>query len=274
MDNTTGTKALKLQDLTPEGNVIANVATIGQTDREGDVAEPGYFGQQKSRMLWGHQLMTWIGKGEVAERGDDVLFEGQFFMDTQTGSEAYKTVKAMGDLADWSYGYLIKPGGARKAAPNIGASRVLQPLPDGQPGVDLYEVSPVVRGAGFDTGTLAMKQWAPGLDLPADTKFSDQLQGTVVAIQQTIDRAAAIKQLRDSEGKPLGKQAVELLTQMADGLTELQGTVADLLPATEPTQDPPLTDPPDPDNPEVEGEAAAAMANAHAHMDQLVASLP
>jgi hypothetical protein len=194
-------------------------------------------------------------------------------MDTQTGSEAYKTVRAMGDLADWSYGYLIKPGGSRKAAPGVGAARVLQPLPDGSPGADVYEVSPVVRGAGTDTGTLEMKQWAPGSELPKDQKFSDQLQGTVVALQRAIERGAAIKQLRDDEGKPLGKQTVELLEEMSGALTQLQGTVADLLP-TNTEQDPPPTDPPDPTDPEVEGEAAEAMANAHAHMEQLVAGLP
>lgn len=262
-------KALTIEDLTAEGQVEAKVAQLGVVDRDLDITEPGYFGKQATRMVWGHQWLSWIGKGTIYEDGDAAMFSGQFFMDTQAGAEAYKTVKAMGELAEWSYGYEVLPGGSRKAAPDSGARRVLQPRADGTPGATVFEVSPVLQAAGVGTGTTAIKgdAWVPGEPLPTDQKFSDQLQATVVSMQRAIARAQAIKELREDEGKPLGQQTVELLGEMNGALEKLQGTVAALLPTTE--QAPPEVPPAD------EGAAQAdALRAAHAHLEQLVAGLP
>ena len=263
-DDTPQVKALQLKDVTAEGKVLANVATLGVVDREGDLAEPGFFGKQATPMAWGHQWLSWVGKGTVYEDGDDALFDGQFFMDTQAGDEAYKTVRAMGDLGQWSYGYAVHQGGQRPPDTGTKARRILQPLADGSPGAKMLEVSPVLHGAGVATGTVAIKgAWVPGTPLPTDQKFSDQLQGTVVAVQQAIERAQAIKALRDDEGKPLGEQSVVLLTDMAAGLTKLQGAVAAVLDDdNDPEQDPTTTD------------AGAAARAAEAHMELLVAGLP
>lgn len=258
-------KALQLKDVTAEGKVLANVATLGVTDKVGDLTKHGFFGKQAAPMAWGHQWLSWIGKGDVYEDGDDALFTGEFFMDTQAGEEAFKTVRAMGDLGQWSYGYQPLPGGARPPTSGEKANRVLQPLPDGSTGVKVLEVSPVLHGAGTATGTIGIKgAWVPGTPLPTDMKFSDQLQGTVVAVQQALERAQAIKALRDDEGKPLGEQTVVLLTDMDAALVKLQGAVAAVLDDdTDPPTDPPTT----PD-------AGAAARAAEAHMESLVAGLP
>ncbi len=259
-------KALQLKDVTAEGKVLANVATLGVVDKVGDLTKHGFFGKQAAPMAWGHQWLSWIGKGTVYEDGDDALFDGQFFMDTQAGDEAFKTVRAMGDLGDWSYGYQPLPGGARAPANDEKGRRVLQPLADGSTGVKVLEVSPVLHGAGQQTGTVGIKgAWVPGSPLPTDQKFSDQLQGTVVAVQQAIERAQAIKELRDDEGKPLGEQTVALLADMDTALVKLQGAVAAVLD----------TDPTDPTTPPaVAVDAAQAARAAEAHMEQLVAGLP
>lgn len=263
-DQTPQVKALALKDVTAEGKVLANVATLDVVDREGDLTKRGFFGKQPTPMAWGHQWLSWVGKGTVYEDGDDALFTGEFFMDTQAGDEAFKTVRAMGDLGQWSYGYAVHPGG--QAPPDAGtkARRILQPLADGSPGAKMLEVSPVLHGAGVDTGTVAIKgAWVPGTPLPTDQKFSDQLGGTVVAVQQAIERAEAIKALRTKEGKPLGEQTVELLASMGTALTKLQGAVAAVLDDdNDPVQDPTTPD------------AGAAARAAEAHMELLVAGLP
>lgn len=256
-------KALQLKDVTAEGKVLANVATLDVVDREGDLTKHGFFGKQPTPMAWGHQWLSWVGKGTVYEDGDDALFAGEFFMDTQAGDEAFKTVRAMGELGQWSYGYAVHPGGQRPPDAGVKARRILQPLPDGTPGAKMLEVSPVLHGAGVATGTVAIKgAWVPGTPLPTDQKFSDQLQGTVVALQQAIERAQAIKALRDKEDKPLGEQTVVLLADMAAGLTKLQGAVAAVLDDDNPEPDPTTPD------------AGAAARAAEAHMELLVAGLP
>ena len=38
---------------------------------------------------------------------DKATFKGEFFMDTESGKEAYNLVKAMGDLQQWSFGFKV-----------------------------------------------------------------------------------------------------------------------------------------------------------------------
>ena len=57
--------------------------------------------------------------------------------------------------------------------------------------MDIIEVSPVLRGAGVGTGTIAAKQ-----------RFADQLDSTLKAIEDTLERAKSIAKLRANNDKP------------------------------------------------------------------------
>ncbi len=82
---------------------------------------------------------------------DSAIAELQFFMDTQTGREHFEVVKGLGDLGEWSYGFDVEEKGEPdKSQREMGVVRILKKL-------IVHEVSPVLKGAGVGTGTLAVK---------------------------------------------------------------------------------------------------------------------
>lgn len=150
-------KHLNVKDITPSGEVQAVFATLNVKDSDGDVTLPGFFGEQRTRMVWGHAWGgDWIGKGSVHEEGNEAIFEGGFFMDTKAGEERFKQVRAMEDLAEWSYGFDILKGGAKAGEFAGERVRFLQPAGEG-PGSIIHEVSPVLVGAGEGTRTVSLK---------------------------------------------------------------------------------------------------------------------
>ena len=58
-------------------------------------------------MVWSHKWDMPIGKGTIAQDDDKAVFKGEFFMDTESGKEAYNLVKNMGDMQQWSFGYKV-----------------------------------------------------------------------------------------------------------------------------------------------------------------------
>tara|TARA_B100001059_G_C17831961_1_gene585232 strand:- start:590 stop:1663 length:1074 start_codon:yes stop_codon:yes gene_type:complete len=93
-----------------------------------------------------------IGKGKIIEDGSKATFEGEFFMDTESGKEAYNIVKNMGDLQQWSFGYKVddsERGTFQDGEKEIDA-RYLK-------GLTVFEVSPVLVGANQETYTMAIK---------------------------------------------------------------------------------------------------------------------
>ncbi len=146
-------KGIKVDD---QGKVSLVFGTMNVIDHDGDVTLPGAIGEpQKVRMSaynhssWGNALP--VGKGIVYEKGDDMLYEGQFFLNTVIGKETYETVKAMEDLQEYSYGFDIKEASYGQFGPDNRDVRFLK-------GLKIFEVSPVLLGAGIDTRTLAIKE--------------------------------------------------------------------------------------------------------------------
>ena len=137
------------------GTVQAAFSVFNTIDSDGDVVKPSAFKDgQEVPMVWSHRWDAPIGKGTVHVGRKQATFDGHFFLDTQAGMEAYKTVKNMGALQEWSFGF-----------------RVLEDEEgefDGQrvrflKGLELFEVSPVLVGANRETRTLAIKGAVPDL---------------------------------------------------------------------------------------------------------------
>jgi len=135
------------------GTVQAAFSVFNTIDSDGDVVKPSAFKDgQEVPMVWSHMWDNPVGKGTVKVSRKQATFDGHFFLDTQAGMEAYKTVKNMGSLQEWSFGF-----------------RVLEDEEgdfDGQrvrflKGLELFEVSPVLVGANRETRTLAIKGAAP-----------------------------------------------------------------------------------------------------------------
>lgn len=240
-------KAFKAQDLTSEGKVAAIIATLEVKDKDGDVTLPGFFGQQPTRMVWSHQWDRWVGKGRVYEDGGAAVFDGEFFMDTQAGEEAYRLVKGMGDLAEWSYGFDILPGGSREADWKGERVRLLQPKDDGTPGVKVHEVSPVLVGAGEGTRTLALKDG----QVPT---LAEQVSSALASVEAVAQSVTALDAKLREGGHTLSEAKAAVLAELEDGLQKALATVSPVLHT--PTDDP-----------------AVAMRAAHAHLEHLLAGL-
>lgn len=162
--------AVKDMDLTDEGEVKVAFAEFETVDREGDYTFAGSMPSGKELPISAFSHASWpakgglppTGRGSIKEDGSLAVFAGKFFLKTTHGRDAYETVKGMGDLQEWSYGYEV----LEKAAPPQGvkAKRGLKRL-------DVFEISPVLIGAGGRTFTMGIKsiqsefsdaQWALG----------------------------------------------------------------------------------------------------------------
>jgi len=139
------------QDADTTGEFRAEFATLNVIDHDGDVTVPGAFqdGQETLIEAWNHNYgQLPVGKGVIHEDEDKAVVEGHFFLDTQGGLEHYKTVKALGDLQEWSYTFDVEDSGYGEF--------------DGQDvqflrKLDVWGVAPVERGAGIDTRTTDIK---------------------------------------------------------------------------------------------------------------------
>jgi len=134
-----------------EGSFTAVFSTLNVMDRDGDVTRPGAFqdGQKVRISYWGHSWYELpVGKGVIHADDEKAWVEGQFFLDTERGLQTYRTVKNLEDLQEWSYGFdIVKSSLGKFDGQDV---RFLEAL-------DVYEVSPVMLGAGIGTRTTGIK---------------------------------------------------------------------------------------------------------------------
>ena len=141
-----------------KGQVKAVFSVFNTLDSDGDVVLPDAvrsgFKSGDVPMVWSHKWDMPIGKGKINKDKDKATFEGNFFMDTESGKEAYNLVKNMGDLQQWSFGFKVNDSEYGKFQKDASADeqdvRYLKDL-------SVYEVSPVLVGANQDTFTMAIK---------------------------------------------------------------------------------------------------------------------
>ena len=152
MKKKTYTGAIQLKENSDQtGEFSAVFATMNVIDHDGDVTLPGAFkdGQNVRIASWGHKWNELpVGRGVIHADDEKAWVDGAFFLDTDAGMEHYKTVKALGDLQEWSYGFDILERSFGKFQ-----EKDVQFLK----GLDVFEVSPVLLGAGIGTQTTAIK---------------------------------------------------------------------------------------------------------------------
>jgi hypothetical protein len=203
-----------------EGTVTAVFARFNVKDADGDVTLAGYFGKQHVAIADSHDRSKIVGRGTITEQLDVAVLTGRYFLETSKGKEAYLTTKAMGDLQEWSYGYRILEGGVRLGQDNGEDVRFLQPKADGTAGVDVHEVSTVLRGSGVGTGTTSIK--SDGL------RFVDQAEKVAQAAELLFTRAEEIKQMRAEKGSTLGDEALARLVVVKTRLENVATMLTDL----------------------------------------------
>lgn len=178
-------KSFKPTDLklSEEGVIEAAFAQLNVVDHDGDLTIPGAFAAKEVPMsAYGHT--SWdgalpVGKGTISERGDWAVFSGQFFMETTHGRDAYQTVKALGSLAEYSYGFNV-----RDSAPGVHEGKNVRVLK----ALDVFEVSPVLMGAGIGTHTLAIKSGGPVADSPWSEHILWYAEGLPALVKRAHDR--------------------------------------------------------------------------------------
>ena len=150
---------ITLKTLDDEGHGLARIATLSAIDHDGDTYEAGAFGgadgEQWAQILGAHNWnMVPLGKARVFERGDEALAELHMNLGTDAGKEWHAALKfdleggAGAAIQEWSYGFRVLDAGREERDGD--QVRVLKRL-------KVFEVSPVVQGAGVNTGTLVMK---------------------------------------------------------------------------------------------------------------------
>lgn len=138
-----------------KGIVSAVFSTFNVKDSDGDVTLPGAFDEGAPVVISSYNHTSWggarpVGKGTIRATKSEAILDGQFFMDTADGRETFAVVKglAASGLGEWSYGFevLDAEAGVYEGEDVMFLKRL-----------KVFEVSPVLRGAGVNTRTLAVK---------------------------------------------------------------------------------------------------------------------
>lgn len=221
-------------DSAKEGDFEVAFAKTGVVDKDRHLTEPGAF-PSKAVPISSYGHTSWpergarlpVGRGDIAEVGDLAKAAGRFFVDTTHGRDTYLTVKALGELQEWSYGYKILEKARGKDA--TGPILHLRKL-------DVREVSPTLVGAGNETRTLGIKSGdseGPLAGLP----FAEAIERVLLDAGEIVARSKALRELRVKEGRELSATNRERLARLREEilrLEELRAEVDDLLARTDP----------------------------------------
>src|SRR3972149_45705 len=189
------------------GPVQAAFSVFNVIDSDGDVVKPSAFKDgQETPMTWAHKWDQPIGKGTVKVSRKQAVFDGHFFLDTQAGLEAYKTVKNMAGLQEWSFGF-----------------RVLDDEEgdfDGQrvrflKGLELFEVSPVLIGSNRETRTLAIKGAVP--DLSALKDMMGEMRGAMGTMRSAMVRMERAMGMEEDRAEAEEEKAPESASEPEGG---------------------------------------------------------
>lgn len=154
--------------LSGEGSVEAEFSVFDVEDRDGDVVTASalkpYHGKELP-MVWAHDWAQPVGKGTLAISEKSAVFAGSF-LSTTRGQEAYETVKQMGDLQQWSWGFRVTESHWEKHG-----SKTVRLIK----GVEPFEVSPVLVGANPYTSTVAIKSRLVDLEEAMRTELHEKL---------------------------------------------------------------------------------------------------
>ncbi len=211
--------------LTDEGAITLAFSQLDVIDRDGDITVTGAIPTKDVPMsAYGHT--SWdgalpIGRGTVRESAGWGVFDGSFLMDTDQGRNAHATVRAMAELQEYSYGY--NPMEVSFGQVDGKPVRYLRAL-------DIFEVSPVLIGAGVGTHTLAIKSGQPGPGLP----YADYLEGLLGEWKAFMDRTRDRAEFRVKEGRSLSAASRQRLLALAEVHREAGADLDLFLSETEP----------------------------------------
>lgn len=217
VNNNMETKAFSLKEITDKGIGRAVIATLGVVDKDKDVAMAGAFGVQHIKLLPAHDRTSVpLGKGIIKEEGTAVVADFAFNLSIQKAMDWYNALRFDLDngvpIQEWSYGFVPK-------LYELGNK-------DGQPvrflkAVEVFEISPVLRGAGEGTRTLALKE--------EGERYIDQTERTLAEVTALVGRSEELASLRAKDGRSLSIENQQRLEILYASLAEIQGELKMLL---------------------------------------------
>ena len=210
-----------LGDDAPEGSVQAVFSTFGIRDLGDDVTLKSFFtdGQEIAMSSWGHMWNNLPpGKGVIRVGEKTAVFDGQFFMDTVSGQEHYKTIRNLGGLQEWSFGYETLKSHMGDHDDDI--ERQARFLEKGE----IYEVAPVLIGMNRDTYTVGIK---------GGRTFADELDMALAAMSSLVERSRSLAGLRAQDGRTLSDRKREQLTKALADLRDIAAQLDALLKSQE-----------------------------------------
>ena len=162
--------SLKAMDEKGVGQAV--FATMDVWDKDGEWTTPGAFGEQTVKLVGAHDWKAPnIGVAKIREEGVNAVADFQFYLDMPSAKEWYTALKNNFDNGvdqQYSYGFDVLEESKGEKEGRTG--RILSKL-------KVYEVSPVMVGAGIATRTTAMKG-------------EKELEGSWESIQESIGNAA------------------------------------------------------------------------------------
>jgi HK97 family phage prohead protease len=204
-----------------EGAVQAVFSVFNEVDTDGDIVLASAFTDgQAVPLVWAHDWMGLpVGKGVIRVRPDAAVFDGAFFLETQAGADAYRTVKAMGELQEYSWGFRILQ--AKYGEVDGQTVRYIERA-------EVFEVSPVLVGANRNTYTLAIKSEGEPL--------ADQIERVLADVAAVKHRTESLADLRRKEGRAISAARRDRLSKMIPTLREIAGDLEALLEETAPPE--------------------------------------
>lgn len=186
------TKAgMRIQVKDAEAGVVEAVfSRFNVIDYDYDVTLPEAFEDGAKVLISAYGHRSWmglkpVGRGVIRVEKDCAILDGQFWLDTIEGAETFKVVKNAAELQEWSYGFnVLETGELTEEMRQRGIRRVIKK-------VYVYEVSPVMVGAGIDTQTTSVKgQRRPGAE-PEPEKKDDGTSKEMMAELMRFEKTRA-----------------------------------------------------------------------------------
>jgi HK97 family phage prohead protease len=199
-----------------KGEITGVFSTLNVIDSDGDVTLKGAFedGAKVRISAYGHK--SWegalpVGKATIKEVGNEAIFDGRIFLDTQAGRDTFTVIKELGadGLQEFSYGYdPLEYSYGEYEGRDV---RFLSKL-------KVHEVSPVLLGAGVGTRLLTAKS--------GGMKFSEHFTAVLADVDALLERATDVVALRAEKGKAISDTSAEGLTQLHASLKRLTDLMA------------------------------------------------
>lgn len=206
------------------GAFEAAIATFDAIDADRDIVKPGAFGDAVVSVLPAHDSGSVpLGKVQVKERGNIAVAVGGFNLEISAARDWSAALKF--DLANppavqqWSWGFIIPEGGS-----------TIETHDDGEPvriinKADVFEVSPVLRGASVGTGTLSAKSEG-GEPIP----LVEQIKGATGTVGELVARIREIAESRKAkDGRGLGPDVRIATVEVAEEVSKLLDQLAEAI---------------------------------------------